>query len=76
MMTNMEHVTQLLKEAFPEGFVQLEDLVGDDNHLKVSVISPAFADKTKVQQHQMVYLALRGKMDQELHALSIETRAP
>jgi stress-induced morphogen len=75
-MTNMEHVTRLLEQAFPEGLVQLEDLVGDDNHLSVSVISPVFAGKTKVQQHQMVYLALQGKMDQELHALSIKTRAP
>lgn len=74
-MGNLEHVSQLLQQAFPEAKVQLEDLAGDDNHLRVVIISRDFQGKSKVQQHQMVYQALKGKMDQELHALSIETQA-
>ena len=74
-MKNLEHVSQLLQQAFPDGQVELADLAGDDNHLRAVIVSKAFQGKTKVQQHQMVYQALKGKMDQELHALSIETQA-
>ena len=52
------------------------DLRGDGDHYAAHVVSAAFADKTRVQQHQMVYRALRGKMGDDLHALALQTSAP
>lgn len=65
---------QLLKEGFPEGRVQVIDLAGDNNHYKAIIECASFAGKSRVMQHKMVYAALKGKMDQELHALALETK--
>jgi stress-induced morphogen len=54
----------------------VEDLAGDGDHYAATVISPAFAGKSKVQQHQMVYAALKGRMGGELHALALQTSVP
>ena len=69
----------LLKEGFPEAEIELIDLAGDNNHWKAVIISPQFAGKSRIAQHQMVYASLKGKMDGadgELHALALETKAP
>jgi stress-induced morphogen len=66
----------MLNEAFPDSTVDLVDLAGDDDHYQATIISKQFAGKSRVQQHQMVYAALKGKMDQDLHALALTTRAP
>ncbi|MFZ4603712.1 MAG: BolA/IbaG family iron-sulfur metabolism protein [Caulobacterales bacterium] len=63
-----------LREAFPDGDIELIDLAGDGDHWKAIVASSAFAGKTRVAQHQMVYAALKGKMGGVLHALAVETR--
>jgi stress-induced morphogen len=64
-----------LREAFPDADIELIALAGDDDHWKAVVSSAAFAGKTRVAQHQMVYAALKGKMGGVLHALALETRA-
>ena len=69
-------IERLIKEALPDAEVRLEDLVGDGDHWSATVISAAFAGKTRVQQHQMVYQALQGRMGGELHALALQTSAP
>jgi stress-induced morphogen len=56
--------------------VVIEDLRGDGDHYAAMVVSPAFSGKTRVQQHQMVYQALRGRMGSELHALALQTNVP
>ena len=53
-----------------------EDLAGDGDHYAARVVSSAFAGKTRVQQHQMVYAALQGGMGTDLHALALQTAAP
>lgn len=63
-----------LKEAFPDADIVLEDLAGDSDHWKAVIASSAFAGKSRVTQHQMVYAALKGKMGGVLHALALETR--
>ena len=66
----------LIEAAFPDAIVEIEDLRGDGDHYAARVISAAFKGKSRVQQHQMVYKALRGAMGGELHALALTTGAP
>ncbi len=66
----------LIKEALPDAQVNIEDLRGDGDHYAAYVVSDAFKGKTRVQQHQMVYEALRGRMGNELHALALQTSTP
>lgn len=64
-----------LREAFPDAEIELVDLAGDGDHWKAIIASGAFAGKTRVAQHQLVYAALKGKMGGVLHALALETKA-
>ncbi|MCF8479770.1 MAG: BolA family transcriptional regulator [Rhodospirillum sp.] len=68
-------IEALIKEAFPDAEVTIEDLRGDGDHYAALVVSSAFAGKSRVQQHQMVYAALQGRMGGELHALALQTKA-
>jgi stress-induced morphogen len=69
-------IERLIREGLPDAQVTIEDLRGDGDHYAAHVISAAFKGKTRVQQHQMVYQALRGRMGNELHALALQTSAP
>jgi len=69
-------IEQLIKEGLPDAKVTIEDLRGDGDHYAAHVVSAAFKGKTRVQQHQMVYQALRGRMGNELHALALQTSPP
>lgn len=71
-----EEIVRMIKEALPDAEVKIEDLRGDGDHYAATVISQAFAGKSRVQQHQIVYAALQGKMGGELHALALQTSAP
>jgi stress-induced morphogen len=69
-------IESLIKESLPDAEVTIQDLAGDGDHYAALVVSSAFAGKTRVQQHQMVYQALQGRMGGELHALALQTSAP
>jgi len=69
-------IERMIKEALPDAVVTIEDLRGDGDHYSARIISSAFEGKNRVQQHQMVYAALQGKMGGELHALALQTEAP
>jgi stress-induced morphogen len=74
-----EDIAAMIKDAMPDAQVEMIDLAGDNNHWKAVIISEAFTGLNRVRQHQLVYAALKGKMDGangELHALALETRAP
>lgn len=73
---NAGDIERLIKEALPDAKVTIRDLAGDGDHYAAEVISAAFKGKTRVQQHQMVYAALKGRMGGELHALALQTSAP
>jgi len=66
----------LIKAAFPDAQVTIEDLRGDGDHYAATIVSAAFKGKNRVQQHQMVYAALKGRMGGALHALALQTSAP
>jgi stress-induced morphogen len=69
-------IEALIKAALPDARVTVEDLAGDGDHYAASVVSEAFRGKSRVQQHQIVFAALRGRMGAELHALALQTSAP
>ena len=69
-------IETLIKDAFPDATVVMEDLRGDGDHYACQIVSSAFAGKNRVQQHQMVYKALGGRMGGDLHALALQTSAP
>jgi stress-induced morphogen len=76
MPMNAGDIERLIKEALPDAQVTIRDLAGDGDHYAAEVVSAAFKGKTRVQQHQMVYAALKGRMGGELHALALQTSAP
>jgi len=69
-------IERLIKQAIPDAQVNIEDLRGDGDHYAAYIVSPAFKGKSRVQQHQMIYQALQGRMGNELHALALQTSAP
>jgi len=76
MAMDAADITAMIKEALPDAVVTIDDLAGDGEHYAATVVSIAFKGKSRVQQHQMVYAALRGKMGGELHALALQTALP
>lgn len=69
-------IERMIKEAIPDAKVTIRDLAGDGDHYAAEVVAESFRGKTRVQQHQMVYEALKGKMGGELHALALQTGVP
>ena len=75
MAMRREDIEALIREALPDSKIDIVDTAGDQNHYAATVVSAAFAGKSLVQQHQMVYRALKGRMGGELHALQLTTAA-
>lgn len=69
-------IEKLIKDAFPDASIEIKDLAGDGDHYAAHITTAAFTGKTRVQQHQMVYHALGGRMGGELHALALTTAVP
>ena len=76
MTTTRDAVLERLRRAF-EGTVEVRDLTGTDNHFEVRVVSPAFAGKTAVERHKLVYAPLRDWIDDDtVHALAVRAYTP
>jgi stress-induced morphogen len=75
MAMSASEIEKLIREAFPDAEVTITDLAGDNDHYAAMVTTSAFKGRTRVQQHQMVYDALKGRMGGVLHALSLQTAA-
>jgi stress-induced morphogen len=76
MAMKADEIERMIKEAFPDAVVKIDDLRGDGDHYAARVISKAFVGVPRVRQHQMVYSALKGRMGGELHALALQTETP
>ena len=76
MPMNPSEIEALIKQALPDATVVLRDLAGDGDHFAAEIVSESFRGKNRVQQHQMVYEALRGRMGGVLHALALQTSVP
>jgi len=71
-----EEIERLIKEDLPGATVRIEDLRGDGDHYAAHVVFEGFRGLSRVQQHQMVYKSLKGRMGGELHALALQTSVP
>ena len=69
-------IERMIKESFPDASVSIDDLAGDGDHYAATVVSEAFRGKSRVEQHKMVYDALKDQMGGVLHALALKTYAP
>lgn len=76
MAMDAADIERLIKAALPDAKVEIRDLAGDGDHYAANVVSEAFRGKSRVQQHQLVYQALKGNMGGELHALALQTSVP
>jgi stress-induced morphogen len=76
MPMDAAEIETLIRTKFPDATVEIKDLAGDGDHFAANVVSSAFTGKSRVQQHQMVYDALGGRMGGVLHALALTTAAP
>ena len=76
MPMNPQEIENLIQEALPDAKIEIRDMAGDGDHYAAVVISESFRGKSRVQQHQMVYDALKGNMGEALHALALQTSTP
>ncbi|MBI2234356.1 MAG: BolA family transcriptional regulator [Micavibrio aeruginosavorus] len=76
MAMDSSAIESLIRQGIPDAQVQITDLRGDGEHYSAYIVAESFRGKSRVQQHQMVYAALQGKMGTELHALAIQTAVP
>ena len=74
MTMDLIEIESLMKKAIPDAIINIHDLAGDGNHYSATIISSLFKGKSKIEQHKIVYNALKGKMGNELHALAIKTK--
>ena len=76
MAMTAQDIERFIKDGIPGAAVEIRDLAGDGNHYAANVVSAAFKGLNRVQQHQLVYAALKGRMGGELHALALQTSVP
>lgn len=76
MAMTSHDIQSLIEKNIPDALVKIIDLAGDGEHYEIQVSSALFAGKSRVQQHQLVYQALEGRMGNELHALAVKTIVP
>ena len=74
MAMDLKEIEKLIKESLPDSVIEIQDLAGDGNHYSATIISSKFNGKSKIEQHKIVYAALKGKMGNELHSLAIKTK--
>ena len=76
MAMDAHDIERMIKDAIPDAKVTIRDLAGDGDHYAAEVVAESFRGKSRVQQHQMVYDALKGNMGGVLHALALQTSIP
>lgn len=73
MSLKLKEIKTLIKESIPDAQITIQDIAGDNNHYSATIKSRTFSGKSKIEQHKLVYKALKGKMGNELHALALNT---
>tara|TARA_B100001029_G_C15061449_1_gene458879 strand:- start:1610 stop:1840 length:231 start_codon:yes stop_codon:yes gene_type:complete len=73
MALTIKEIKELIISSIPDANIEIKDLVGDNNHYSAKITSKIFNGKSKIEQHKLVYKSLKGKMGNELHALTITT---
>lgn len=76
-MISPDQVKAMIEAALPDAHTQVKDLTGGGDHYEVTVVSSMFEGKRRVQQHQMIYDAVKSAMVTEaIHALALNTYTP
>jgi len=76
-MISPDQVAAMIKASLQDAEVQVQDLTGGGDHYQVLVVSSTFEGRSLVQQHQLVYGAVREAMSSEaIHALALKTYTP
>ena len=70
----INEIKRLILQSIPDAVIEIKDLMGDNNHFSAVIVSSLFNNLSKIEQHKLVYKSLKGKMGNELHALSITTK--
>ena len=70
----INEIKKLIVTSIPDATIEIKDLMGDNNHYSAIIKSKMFSGLNKIEQHKLVYKSLKGKMGNELHALSITTK--
>ena len=73
MSISIDQIKKLILESIPDAIIEIKDLMGDNNHYSATIKSKSFNNLNKIEQHKLVYKSLKGRMGNELHALSIKT---
>ena len=73
MALSINEIKQLILSSIPDATIEIKDLMGDNNHYSAKIKSKVFKGMSKIDQHKLVYKSLKGKMGNELHALSLTT---
>ncbi len=73
MSLKIDEIKKMIQEAIPDAEINIQDTAGDENHYSATIKSKIFSGKSKMDQHKLVYKALKGKMGNELHALALNT---
>ena len=73
MTLTVKEIKELIINSIPDANIEIKDLMGDNNHYAAKITSKIFNGKSKIEQHKLVYKSLKGKMGNELHALTIIT---
>ncbi len=73
MAIKEKEITKMISDAIPDAEIEIKDLMGDNNHYSAVIKSSIFKGMSKINQHKLVYKSLKGKVGNELHALSITT---
>jgi stress-induced morphogen len=76
MAMDAGEIERMIRARIPDAQVTIRDLAGDGDHYAATVIAESFRGKSRVQQHQIVYDALKGEMGGKLHALALQTAVP
>ena len=76
MAMDASEIERLIKRRIPDAEVTIRDLAGDADHYAATVLAESFRGKSRVQQHQIVYEALKAEMGGKLHALALQTGTP
>jgi stress-induced morphogen len=75
-MPSAEEIKQRIEDALEGAQAEVEDYTGTGDHFRATVTAPAFAGRSRVEQHRLVYEIFGGDIGGPIHALALKTEAP
>lgn len=73
-MITTDEIAQMIQDRLPGSRVEVSDMRGTGDHFEIEVASPAFAGKSLIEQHRMIFAILAPEMDRRIHAVQLKTR--